>query len=366
MILPTPPGRQRVMRDQNKNKSGHAGVPKIFAPYFVVAAARLGIPTETLIKRLPFAFSWNPRESERLSYSEFNALVNNLVALSPVSSPGLSFSRFPIILWLEETIIEAQPSLRRPREILRPAEIVLSQTLAPLLRFETRTETDSEILTLNWRQELFSDSVNAFIAEMLMTRAVELLRTLNPQFAEVRGAKLRRTKPEDDTIYTRIFQCPVEFGSRENSIILGPQTLDFPIPSYHKLLRSQSRNILKTVLHSTLSSYNLAASLRSWLEKHLLSEEITIKQAAAHFRTSGRTLQRRLREQGVTFQQLKDSVTLALTKRLLLSSSESVESIAVKLHFAERAVFTRFFKKHEGVTPSEFRRSNTSGDTLNA
>ncbi|MFA0810482.1 AraC family transcriptional regulator [Microbulbifer epialgicus] len=354
------------MRDQKKNKSGHAGVPKIFAPYFVVAAARLGIPTETLVESLPFAFSWNPDESERLSYTEFNSLIENLVTLSPVSSPGLSFSRFPIILWLEETIIEAQPSLRRPREILRPAEIVLSQTLAPLLRFETRIKADSEVLMLNWRQELFSDPVNDFLAEMLMTRAVELLRTLNPQFAEVRGVKLLRSKPEDDSIYTRIFQCPVEFNSNENSIILGPQTLDFPIPSYHKLLRSQSRNILKTVLHSTLSSYNLAASLRSWLETQLLREEISIKQAAAHFRTSGRTLQRRLREQGVTFQQLKDSVTLALTKRLLLSTSESVESIAVKLHFAERAVFTRFFKKHEGVTPSEFRRSNSSGVILDA
>lgn len=354
------------MRDQNKKMSGHAGVPKIFAPYFVVAAARLGIPTETLIKRLPFAFSWNPPENERLSYGEFNALVESLVALSPVTSPGLSFSRFPIILWLEETILEAQPSLRRPREILRPTEIVLSQTLSPLLRFETRAETDAEVLSLSWRRELFTEPVNSFIAEMLMTRAAELLRTLNPQFTEVRGVKLRRPKPEDDSIYTRIFQCPVEFNSPEDSIILGPQTLDSPIPSYHKLLRSQSRNILKTVLHSTLSSYNLAASLRSWLEKHILLEEVTIKQAAAHFRTSGRTLQRRLREQGVTFQQLKDNSTLALTKRLLLSTSDSVESIALKLHFAERAVFTRFFKKHEGVTPSAFRHSNTSRDILDA
>ncbi|GAB2894194.1 helix-turn-helix domain-containing protein [Microbulbifer echini] len=352
------------MRDQNKNMSGHAGVPKIFAPYFVTAAARLGIPIGILIERLPFTFSWNPRESERLSYSEFNALIENLVALSPVSSPGLSFSRFPIILWLEETIIEAQPSLRRPREILRPAEIVLSQTLAPLLRFETKQEEEFETLNLHWRLELFSEQVNHFLAEMLMARIAELLRTLNPQFTEVRSVKLRSPQPKDDSIYARIFQCPIEFNSNANAIILGPQTLDFPIPSYHKLLRSQSRNILKTVLHNTLSSYNLAASLRSWLEKHILSEEVTIKQAAAHFRTSGRTLQRRLKEQGVTFQELKDSVTLALTKRLLLSSSESVESIAVKLHFAERAVFTRFFKKHEGVTPSEFRRSNTTRGIL--
>ncbi|WP_444929614.1 helix-turn-helix domain-containing protein [Microbulbifer sp. SSSA002] len=354
------------MRDQNKNMSGHAGVPKIFAPYFVVAAARLGIPAERLIEQLPFSFSWHPEESEWLNYSEFNALIESILALSPVTSPGLSFSRFPIMLWLEETIIEAQPSLRRPREIFRPAEIVLSQTLAPFLRFQTYQQADAEVLTLSWQQELFSARVNHFIAEMLMSRAVDLLRTLNPRFPEVQGLKLRGEKPEDDSIHQRIFQCPIEFSADENAVILAPQTLDFPIPSYHKLLRNQSRNILKAVLHNTLSSYNLAASLRAWLEKHLLDEEITIKQAAAHFRTSGRTLQRRLREQGVTFQQLKDSVTLSLTKQLLLSTKDSVESIAVQLHFAERAVFTRFFKKHEGVTPSEFRRSNVGRDAFEA
>lgn len=357
------------MRNNNKS-TGTAGIPKIFAPYFVETAARLGIPSDTLIERLPFEFNWHPGEHERLDYAQFNSLIEALLALSPISSPGLSFSRFPMIQRVEETIIEAQPLLGRPRDLLRPAELMLSQTLAPLLRLQTRSESGGEALGFDWRHQLFSAPVNAFVAEMLMTRCVELLRTLTPAHTEIRSVRLRQPAPEDDAIHRRIFQCPVHFACADNAIILGPQTLDAPIPRYHRLLRSQSHNTLKTVLHSTLSSCNLAASLRHWLERRLLQEEVTITRAAAHFGIGERTLQRRLREQGVTFQQIKDSATLALTKQLLLSTGDSVESIAIRLHYAERSVFAKFFKKREGVSPSEFRRSNTgvelSGPLKNA
>ncbi|MFC6634581.1 helix-turn-helix domain-containing protein [Microbulbifer taiwanensis] len=347
------------------NKStGTAGIPKIFAPYFVEAAARLGIPSDALIERLPFEFSWCPGECERLYYGEFNALIEALLALSPISSPGLSFSRFPMIERVEETIIEAQPLLARPRDLLRPAELMLSQTLAPLLRLQTRPESGGEALDFDWQRQLFSTAVNDFIAEMLMTRCVELLRTLTPARAEIRSVQLRRTAPDDSAIYRRVFQCPVQFSCAGDALVLGPETLDAPIPRYHRLLRSQSRNTLKAVLHDTLSNCNLAASLRHWLERRLLHEEVTIGRAAAHFGIGERTLQRRLRAQGVTFQQIKDGATLALTKQLLLSTSDSVESIATRLHYAERSVFAKFFKKREGVSPSEYRRSNTGAEAI--
>ncbi len=45
-------------------------------------------------------------------------------------------------------------------------------------------------------------------------------------------------------------------------------------------------------------------------------------------------------------------------KMLLLYSELSILDIADKLHFANQNYFTRFFKKHTGLTPGEFRKNS--------
>jgi AraC family transcriptional activator of pobA len=45
-------------------------------------------------------------------------------------------------------------------------------------------------------------------------------------------------------------------------------------------------------------------------------------------------------------------------KRLLTSAGLSVAEIADGLHFEDPSYFTRFFKKYEGLTPEQFRKTN--------
>ena len=52
---------------------------------------------------------------------------------------------------------------------------------------------------------------------------------------------------------------------------------------------------------------------------------------------------------------IRDRVTLE-AKRLLVNADLTVSEIAYELNFADNSYFTRFFRKHTGVTPEEFRR----------
>lgn len=45
-------------------------------------------------------------------------------------------------------------------------------------------------------------------------------------------------------------------------------------------------------------------------------------------------------------------------KRLLINLDLSIADIADKLNFSDHSYFIKFFKKHEGVTPEKFRKSN--------
>ena len=47
-------------------------------------------------------------------------------------------------------------------------------------------------------------------------------------------------------------------------------------------------------------------------------------------------------------------------KRLLLFSNRTVKEIAFELGFEEHSYFTKVFKKHTGLSPSDFKRSSTS------
>lgn len=53
--------------------------------------------------------------------------------------------------------------------------------------------------------------------------------------------------------------------------------------------------------------------------------------------------------------------TIAEAQALLLQSSRSIKEIAFQLAFQEPTHFSRFFKKHTGLTPGAFRRAHRSG-----
>ena len=71
---------------------------------------------------------------------------------------------------------------------------------------------------------------------------------------------------------------------------------------------------------------------------------------------SSRTLIRKLRDEGLTYQQLLDRVREDLACWWLLHSDMSVEAIADRLGYQDTSNFSRTFRRWVGMTPSEFQR----------
>lgn len=68
-----------------------------------------------------------------------------------------------------------------------------------------------------------------------------------------------------------------------------------------------------------------------------------------------RTLNRRLREQGTTFQAVLDKVRFEVARQLLSSSNISLDDVAASLGYAGVSPFMRSFHRWSGMTPGDWR-----------
>lgn len=81
-----------------------------------------------------------------------------------------------------------------------------------------------------------------------------------------------------------------------------------------------------------------------------------IDTVAARLALSPRTLQRALREEGTTYEELLDQTRRRLALRYLADSEAVIVDIAFLLGFSEPSAFHRAFKRWTGYTPRQFQQ----------
>ncbi|MDP0491665.1 MAG: helix-turn-helix transcriptional regulator [Verrucomicrobiota bacterium JB023] len=87
-----------------------------------------------------------------------------------------------------------------------------------------------------------------------------------------------------------------------------------------------------------------------------LSEGVpTVTEIALRLGMSGRTLQRRLADQSLSFKALVDESRRELAERLLKETDYALNEIAFLTGFSEQSAFNRAFKRWGGQTPRSYR-----------
>jgi len=99
----------------------------------------------------------------------------------------------------------------------------------------------------------------------------------------------------------------------------------------------------------------LPTRVRRQIARSLSQGVPTMSDVASRFGMSGRTLQRRLADDGHSFQDLVDSARRELAERLLRLSDYSLAEVAFLTGFSEQSAFTRAFKRWAGQTPRSYR-----------
>jgi AraC-like DNA-binding protein len=91
------------------------------------------------------------------------------------------------------------------------------------------------------------------------------------------------------------------------------------------------------------------------LESVLESGEVGIDRIARDLGYSRQTLYRRLKTEGITYEQLLDGLRRRLALRFVREQGLSVKEVAYRLGFSDPAAFSRAFKRWTGSSPGEMR-----------
>ena len=167
---------------------------------------------------------------------------------------------------------------------------------------------------------------------------------------------LSRPVPPDLDLYSRHFRCPVRFNDGQTCLILSARDMGFKLPSANAKLRENLLMALQQQLAQQPQGF--AVRVKHALRPLLLAGSASHHQVAAHLNMHPRTMGRRLEEEGLTFELLKDEVRLAVSRELLARTDIAVSDVAATLGYATPSAFVRAFRRWTGSSPSAWRKAH--------
>ena len=105
------------------------------------------------------------------------------------------------------------------------------------------------------------------------------------------------------------------------------------------------------------TDFSLTSDVQSLLQQNISAGFPTIREVASQLHLTRRTLMRKLKDEGSSFQQIKDLIRRDRAIYLLTSHPYAVSEIAEKTGFSDPSVFARAFKSWTGLSPRDYREN---------
>jgi AraC-like DNA-binding protein len=193
------------------------------------------------------------------------------------------------------------------------------------------------------------------LAEFVLGNTVKVCRAiLGPGWLPL-GVRFARPAPEDLSTYRRLLGTDsLVFGAEADALFLKPADLDLKLPRMpDPALRRHAESLIAN-LPSTCDG-SIAQRAASLIRAGLAEGRADLHHVGLALGLNSRTLQRRLRAEGLGFSDLLDQVRGELAKSYLADRMTPMHQIAVRLGYADGSAFTRWFTQTFGAPPSRWR-----------
>lgn len=177
----------------------------------------------------------------------------------------------------------------------------------------------------------------------------------------VKAVHVTHPNPGYQAEYERILGAPVFFERDWNAMLIDESWLTHRIA----LQPTYVFGILSTHANALVRGLEQASTVQGQVERLLApglhTGEVSMARIADAMNMSRQTLLRRLKTEGVTFEQVLDDLRRTLAVHYLESGKVSVNETAYLVGFSDPSAFTRAFKRWTSKTPGRYRDDQRKG-----
>jgi len=196
--------------------------------------------------------------------------------------------------------------------------------------------------------------------DFLVTQVADFLLMFT--IHELDGFLLKKVKPRSVTFphvvksteYERVLRCKPTKG-KHYCLELDASYWDEPIITANYELQKHFLEKINIVYSQRTPEASLKAKIMEYLSRNAYLGLLSLEDVAANFNMTPRSLQRRLQNESITFQQIADSVRKSLALHYMETGKYQLKEISNILGYNELSAFSRAFKRWTGKAPMEYR-----------
>jgi AraC-like DNA-binding protein len=194
------------------------------------------------------------------------------------------------------------------------------------------------------------------IQDMERTLALAVQRTRQFVNDDIRMKKIgvAHSPPAHATEYEQVFGCPVEFNQAVCSITFESRFLQFSPKQKNPFVRSALQRYAEAI-NTRLFKRKVGDKVKNIVLEMLPHGQADIDHVAQKLHMSRQTLYRKLKKEGLVFQELVEEIRQEKALDIIKDKTLSLSEIAFVLGFSELSAFSRAFKRWTGKSPKQYR-----------
>jgi AraC-like DNA-binding protein len=318
----------------------------------------LGIPILAVLRRADLPRDMFDQTRILVSTSELFALWRAIESVSSDPLIGLKlgvetkterFHPMAIAALSTQNLVTAAEHMARYKKLTAPEEILThldEEEFSVGFRWLLAVDAEPEVLT---------DYCFAWMLSIARHGTVTQLSPVRVEYVQQR-VNLRQIE--------RNLGCKVIGGASRNAIIFRAYDATAPFVTHNAELLDLLAPQFEEQLRQYKAEDSLMELVRRAIQDRLTGHRPSIDAISQTLHMSPRTLQRRLKESGSSFQRVLDEARHQMARYYLSNSALELNEAAYLLGFEDPNSFGRAFRSWEGVPPSDWRETHRGSTAM--